>query len=639
MPAECYSFGPVWLSSVIPSLYKFGEFELDSARYELRRNGRRLKLERIPMDLLILLIEKDGCVVTRQEIIERLWGKDVFVDTEHGINTAIRKIRLVLKDDPEQPRFIQTVTGKGYRFVGDRNNGEPVAKERSPELAAAATSGPASAVQANPRRWWPIALAAGGLIAIAAGMLTFNTGGLRWRLFPSSQPQIHSIAVLPLANLSGDSQQDYFADGMTDELITMLAKNTSLRVVSRTSAMQYKGVQKPVGEIARELGVDGVLEGSVEKSGPRVHMTVQLIHAPSDTHIWAESYDRDFNDALSLPSELSQTIAKEIRAAVSSNRTQPEINAEAHDAYLQGRYFWFQNNLDRSLEYFQKAIQLQPNYTAAWCGICDAFVVKAVDGQSPAKDVMPKAAEACHKAAELDVSLAEVHSTLAGLYLFGDWDPKRADAEALRALALEPNRAETHHLRAYILLALNRGQESIQEQKRAMELDPFARPWALGKVLMQQRQFDAAINEFRLRAEAQPQDPTIHYMLYQAYRFKGRWNESVQELKKTSVLTGQSKHAKEEQQAFDKGGPTAVAEWNLNFLKNRARIGYISPVELAGVSAEANRKEETLKLLEEAYAEHSPWLILIQGEPDFDFLHSDPRYRALIKKIGLAEMN
>jgi len=475
---ECYSIGLWRTGFMIASPYKFGEFELDCARYELRRNGQPLKLERIPMDLLILLIEKDGNVVPRQEIIERLWGKDVFVDTEHGINTAIRKIRLALKDDPEEPKFIQTVTGKGYRFVVERKNVDTAAKELSPETVALPTPVPAPHVPTKRRARWQIGALVCLLVLVAIGLITFNAGGMRWRLFPASQPQIHSIAVLPLANLSGDPQQDYFADGLTDELITTLAKNTPLRVVSRTSAMQYKGVQKPVGEIARELGVDGVLEGSVEKSGNRVHMTVQLIHAPSDTHIWAESYNRDFNDALSLPSELSEAIAKEIKTAISPTAVKQEINAEAHDYYMHGRYFWFQGNLDRSLEYFRRAIQLQPNYASAWSGICDAYVVKAVGMQSPARDVMGKATEACQKAAEQDDSLAEVHSSLAGLYLFGYWDPKRADTEAVRALTLDPNRAETHHLRAYILLALNRGQESIQEQRRAIELDPFARPWA-----------------------------------------------------------------------------------------------------------------------------------------------------------------
>jgi TolB-like protein/DNA-binding winged helix-turn-helix (wHTH) protein len=326
------------------SFYKFGEFELDSARFELRRNGQILKLERIPMDLLILLAEKDGKVASRQEIIERLWGKDIFVDTEHGINTAIRKIRAALREDAERPRFVQTVLGKGYRFVTETNgNAGPV--ESTPELEPAPEAEPAppSTSESSKRRHWHrVAFATIALGLLASTALGLNLGGLRDRIFPGNhRDELRSIAVLPLENLSGDPTQDYFADGITDELITMLAKNASLRVVSRTSAMQYKGVNRPVRDIARELGVDGILEGSVARSGTRVHINVQLIHAPSDTHIWAESYDRDLNDAYSLPSEVSQRIVKEVKVSSSAAKTQAHINPEAHDSYLRGRYLWF----------------------------------------------------------------------------------------------------------------------------------------------------------------------------------------------------------------------------------------------------------------------------------------------------------
>ena len=285
------------------------------------------------MELLILLLEKNGQVVSPQEIIERLWGKDVFLDTEHGINTAIRKIRQALRDDPERPRFILTISGKGYRFlagkaedrelsvrspgVGDLTDAERRSKEEAivPVLGEASgdSSGripPAPLISPSRRRMFMIATLV--LLLCAAGLLSVNAGGVRDRILrPNHASQIHSIAVLPLSNLSGDFSQDYFADGMTDEIITALAKSRSLRVVSRTSAMQYKGVQRPVREIARELGVDGVLEGSVSRSSNRVHMTVQLIYAPADSHVWAESYDRDLNQAYSLPEELSQTVAKD----------------------------------------------------------------------------------------------------------------------------------------------------------------------------------------------------------------------------------------------------------------------------------------------------------------------------------------
>ncbi len=612
--------------------YKFGEFELDCARFELKRNGRTLKLERIPMDLLILLAEQDGRVVTRQEIIERLWGKDVFVDTEHGINTAIRKIRSALHDDAERPRFVQTVQGKGYRFLAEPNN----ANARTIVVSAEATkTDPAEASPGKPRNWWAPAIAVVAIGLLAGAVLGLNAGGIRDRIFPGSpRAQIRSIAVLPLANLSGDASQEYFADGMTDELITALAKNHSLRVVSRTSAMQYKGVRRPLRDIARELGVDGILEGSVERSGNRVHMTVQLIYGPTDTHVWAESYDRDPNEVFSLPSELSQTIAKEVKIAVSPASPQRYINPEAHDAYLRGRYFWFGDNYDRSQEYFEKAIQVQPDYAAAWSGLADSYTVRAAALMVPAREVVPKAKDAAEKAVNLDDSLAEAHNSLSALHLFGDWDVKSANEESQRAIALNPTFAEARHLHSYILAILNRSEEAVQEQKRGMEVDPFARPWALGLALIRARQFDAAISELRMRAEAQPQND-FHFIQADAYWQKGMWKEYAQEVEKGYLVQNDKESVAAIRQAFASGGGKAVAEWDLNKSKAQARKGYVSPWQLAYLSARLRRKDETLEFLENAYREHSARLIFLQVEPVFDFLHSDERYRAIVKKMGL----
>ncbi len=590
-------------SAVPVSKYKFGEFQLDRARFELLRKGRIVKLERIPMELLILLAEKDGNVVSRQEIAERLWGKDVFVDSEHGINTAIRKIRGVLHEDAERPRFVQTVLGKGYRFVAEKNgNARPL--ESPPELR---TPELASPIPAKRRGWAPLAIAVLASCLLAAAILGFNVGGARDRIFSAaSRPQIRSIAVLPLENLSGDPSQEYFADGMTDELITMLAKNASLRVVSRTSAAQYKGIRRPVRDIARELGVDGILEGSVARSANRVHMTVQLIHAPSDTHIWAESYDRDLNEAFSLPSELSQTVAKEVKIAVAPTRPQRYVNPEAHDAYLQGRYFSFAYNNARSQEYFEKAIQIQPDYAAAWSGLSDAYAVRAVAGISPAREVMGEATAAAIKAIELDDSLAEAHNSRAGLYFFSGWDLKSADAESQRALELNPNYAEAHHLRSYILAAMNRREEALQEQKRASEIDPLTKPWALGYSYILLRQYDSAISELRLRAQVQPQDSFVHLLLSEAYSFKGMPKESARELEERVRLVSNDKSAAAVRLAFDRGGEKALAEWGLNDVVTRARKGYVSPLALADAYAVLGRKAETLKYLEDAYREHTP---------------------------------
>lgn len=615
------------------SHYKFGEFELDSARFELRREGQALKLERIPLELLILLAGKDGEVVSRQEIVERLWGKDVFLDTEHGINTAIRKIRQALRDDPEHPRFLQTVTGKGYRFVAVQTSGNAPPQEPAP-LVPAGTVPPRPATAKF--RHWGLAWFAVTLCLLVGVILGFDVRGIRGRLFHEGRlPQIQSIAVLPLANLSGDPTQDYFAAGMTDELITALAKYHSLRVVSRTSAMQYMGARRPLREIAQELGVDGILEGSVERSGNRVHMTVQLIYAPSDTHMWAESYDRDFSEIPSLPLELSRTIAKEVNTAVSPIRPTRYINPEAHDAYLRGRYFWIRHNIDRSQEYFEKAVQLQPDYAAAWSGLADAYGLRAVAGLAPPQGVMAKAKAAARKAVELDSSSSEAHNSMAALTFFGDWDLERANQEVLRAIELNPNYAEARHVHAYILVAMNHPDEALKEQQRSSEIDPFARPWALGYVLLLLRQYDPAVNELRSRAEAQPQDGGVRYTLSEAYWFKGMKKESAAELEKAFEIDGDKKSAAAVRRAFEAGGDKAVAEWWLADTRFKARNGYVSPFELARAYASLERKEDTLRFLQESYRDRAPDLIFLQNTAAFDFLHFDERYQAIVKKMEL----
>ena len=626
---------------MVVSSFKFGDFELDSAQFQLRREGRVLKLERIPMELLILLAEKGGSIVTRQEITERPWGKDVFVDTEHGINTAIRKIRQALRDDPERPRFVQTVTGKGYRFVAEKSS-----TNGSSAIAAPATEAvvppqppatPATDLTPAPKpRSRPAAVTALILLVVAGILIAVNPGGMRAHLFPSTRAaQIHSIAVIPLANLSGDSSQDYFADGVTDELITALAKNRSLRVVSRTSAMRYKGVQRPAREIARELGVDGILEGSVSRNANRVHMTVQLIYAPTDTHVWAESYDRDFNQAFSLPEELSQTVAKEVKTAILPAPSQRHVNPEAHDAYLRGRDFWFDGDNTHSLVYFRKAIQLQPDYAAAWSGIADSYRKFAITDERPVREVAAEFEAAARKAVALDDSSSEAHCSFAAWYFFLAWDLPHADAESRRATELDPNYSEAHHLRSYVLAAMNQPEQSLQEAKRAIELEPLRTPWGLGHAYLQTRQIDAAINDLRMRDQTYPDDVNTNFYLSQAYWLKGMGKESADALEKALLLMGDPEKAEEIHRAFQRGGRKGVAQWRVESNKIRARKEYLASYDLARQYAYLGDKNATLKLLDLAYHERSPWLILIQTEPIFDFVHSDRRYHALVGKLGL----
>ena len=635
-----------------PGVAQFDEFELDCNRYQLFRAGRRIKLEKLPMELLILLLEKEGRLVTREEIVDRLWGKDVFLDTEHGINTAIRKIRTVLRDNPETPRFVQTVTGRGYRFVApinliaqERGNGNYNGTELAPRDSTQTQIDlqiPSSVPRSHQRVSGVVGKAAMvlvGAIGIAAILVGLNVRGVRQRLFAhAGEPRIHSIAVLPLENLSGDPAQEYFADGMTDELITMLARNSGLRVISRTSAMQYRRVHRPLPDIARELGVDGILEGSVGHTANRVHINVQLIFAPTDTHVWAESYDRDLSDVISLQSELALIIARQV-GVTASNSPRPEkrISPEAHDAYLLGRYYWFADDgTERSRQYFQNAINLKPDYAAAWSGLADSYLGAAASGKVRPADVLPQGDAAARKAVELEDSLAEAHNSMAAAYLIYRWDLQRAERESSRVVQLNPNFAEGHHLRGYVLQALNRTDEAIQEQRKAIELDPFARPWELAYAFMRARQYDAALKEARLRAQAQPDNASLHQALSAAYWFKGMEKEAAQELEISHQLASEKQTARSVHEAFRRGGMRAVFELQLSDdLKKKAAGQYVSPLEFSDIYACLKRRDEALYYLEQSYWERAPWLVRIQSNPDYDFVRSDPRYQAIVKKMGL----
>ena len=624
------------------------------------------------MELLTLLVESNGQLVTRDQIIEKIWGKGVFLDTEHGINTAIRKIRIALHDDPDKPRFVETVTGRGYRFItpvlagpADGNASLGVAQESSQDrlsviapLGSSAAASPVHPIQSSPPALQPTdtplnhssAVATHklqrlvGSVAAALGLILLMFGlnalGLRDRLWHrTAKARVQSLAVLPLENLSGDPSQDYFADGMTDELITTLAKNTGLRIVSRTSAMQYKGVRRPLSDIARELHVDGILEGSIERSSNHVHMNVQLIYGPTDTHMWAESYDRDLSRAFLLPTELSQTVAKAVQGKTSNVAARPAryVSPEAHEAYLHGRYFWFTFDVAQTLPYFEKAIQLQPDYAAAWSGLADTYALAGMSSFLKPLDALPKSEAAARKALELDDSLPEAHNSMAAWYLFYGWDPLRADEECKRAIALNPNYAEVHYVHHYVLLAMNRPDEAMIEEKRAVELDQYSRSWGLGAFYIDLRKYDAAIDELRLQEQARPSDPHVRWTLAEAYWLKGMYKESEQEYEKVYELQGKPEMAAAAHKVWLMGGESAVEQWDANNIKAEARKHYVSAFNIASVVAHTGDKDETLKYLEAAYGEHDPSLITLQYEVPLDFLHHDPRYLALLKKIGIPQ--
>ena len=600
--------------------------------------------------ILYVLLETQGELVTREELRAKLWANDTFVDFDHGLNSAVQRLRDCLSDSADKPRWIETIPRRGYRFIGKvewSNNGTPTSEtpveqnikdqRKSPEVATP------SALDEEISKEPPVkrgaarrrALLWGATLAVlVAAFLTVKL--IRDRRVAKRGVAISSLAVLPLENLSGDPAQEYFADGMTDEVITMLAKNLHLRVISRTSVMQYKNVHRPLPEIARELGVDGILEGSVGRAGNRVHVTAQLIYAPTDTHMWAESFDRDLSDVGALQDELAETIAKQVGTSMSKAAgRERHINPEAHDAYLLGRYYWFAEDHEKSREYFQKAIALQSDYAAAWSGVSDSYCASAVVKKFPPEAVMPQAEAAAKKALELDDLSAEAHHSMAAIELFYRWNWAAAERESARAVELNPNFAQGHHLRAYTLRPLNRLDEALQEGKKAMELDPVARSWALVVALMRLRQFDAALNQARILSQGRPNDVFLHEVLSEAYFLKGMEKESEEESERSLELAGEKDHLAKQVQIYRRGGLRAVLEWNVEVLKQRAAKQYVSPTDFVDAYSQLGHKEETIHYLEESYRERSPHLAFLQSEPSLDFLHSDPRYQAIVNKMGL----
>jgi TolB-like protein/DNA-binding winged helix-turn-helix (wHTH) protein/Tfp pilus assembly protein PilF len=620
-------------------VYQFGDFRLDCQRFELQLNGRAVRVERKPLELLILLASRQGQLVTRAEIAERLWSSEVFVDTEHGINTAVRKLRHLLRDDAEEPRFIQTVTGMGYRFVAavavtgtssiypvTEDGGEAdVFGRKGIEVVERTTAKTPGRI-----RW--IFIGSSG--ALAAGLILFVAGQhplVERLMLRDRQTAIRSIAVLPLDNLSREGAQEYFSDGMTDELITELAKNSTLQITSRTSVMPYKAKRPALPEIARTLKVDGILEGSISRSGDKVHMTLQLIRSDTDKHIWAESYDRDISATVGMAEEAAHDIAKELRSATVRVANSRRVNPAAHDAYLRGNFLWFRGQNEDAGKAFREAVELQPDYALGWVGLAEYYGVAADTSMNPL-EAEPLQESSARKAVALDDQLAEAHGAYGAAILFVHYDPVRSLQELSRAIEIDPKYAQAWHTRARALSSLGRFDEAIRDQKQATLLDPFARPWGMAEVYGWARRCDEAIADARARIDYAPD---VYFILADSYRCKGMGKEASEALERNYERIGDTRSAGAVHRAFERGGYKAVVRWRLEDLLKRSENGWVAPLEIAKCYAELGNREKALEYLELSYRVRCPDLLWIQSDPAFDFVHTDPRYRSIIAKLGL----
>jgi TolB-like protein/DNA-binding winged helix-turn-helix (wHTH) protein/Tfp pilus assembly protein PilF len=620
----------------------FGVFDLDLGTGELRKHGLRIRLQRQPFDVLALLIERAGDVVTREELQQKLWPANTFVDFDHGLNKAINKIRDALGDSADTPRFVETVARRGYRFLADVRPSVPVRIATSHPLAeaAVAVAPPLPAPIVHQRRRWPWLVAAAGL-AIA-------TSGVVWGVYAAASraPAIHSLAVLPLESLSSDPSQDYFADGMTDELITELGRISALRVISRTSVMAYKHTHKPLREIARELNVDAVVEGTVLRSGDIVRITAQLIDGTRDTHLWSDSYQGELRNTLTLQSSVATAIAAQIRVSLNPQEqaalhAATPVNPAAYESYLKGRYFWNKrtvNGLSTALAYFNQATEQDPAYARAYSGLADTYALLG-DWQYAVmtpKEALPKAKEAAIKAIALDPSLGEGHNSLAFCLDGFDWNFTEAGKEFERGIALNPGYATGHHWYAWHLALVRRYGEALDEMRKALSLDPLSLVINadLAELLALAHKDDEAIQQSRKTLELDQGFGLAHNHLGQAYLQKHMINEAIAELQKAVSLSGGGATCIANlARAYAAAGRRNDAVALLEDLRKRSSDLHPYASEIAVVYAALGDRDQAMTWLERGASERfNPGVLL---RPGLDPLRGDPRFVDLLRRVGV----
>lgn len=614
------------VSAPSPARVCFASFELDLTTGELQNNGRKVSLPPKSFEVLRALAEHPGEVVTRDDLRTKLWSTNTYVEFDDGLNHAIQKLRQVLGDSAENPQFIETLPRHGYRLI-------------SPVDGAHGTKG----VRESPHVRLLVIMAV-VLAAVAAVVIFLNAESWRSRLLGIRQDApIRSIAVLPLSNLSGDPQQDYFADGMTDALITDLAKLHDVKVISRTSVMQFKDVKKPLPEVARALGVNGILEGSVQRSGARVRITVQLIRSPDDTHLWAESYERDAHDVLTLQGEIAQAVAHEIKVALTPeesrhlSRARP-IKPEAYELYLKGQYHYYKWNSEdfkKAVEYFHQAIDADPKWAPPYAALANTYGWLWIAGAIPPKEALPQFSAALKTALEIDPTLPEVHYTQAAAAFYYRWDWQEADREFRQALALDPSLVEARFEYAWFLSSVGRMAEAISEAQRAVERDPLSvsANLALGSVYSVARQDEKAIAQLQRTAAIDPSDGRAYEFLTGIYERRGMFEDAIREHENAmkSWGAGQVDLAGLER-AYKQSGATGYWNWKLAEAKRRK-----APYEIAVAYAQLGDARRGTPWLEKAYEEHDWQMVQLKSFPQWDPVRADPHFQDLLHLMNFPQ--
>ncbi len=629
-------------------LVRFGPFELNCQSDELSKHGLKLKLQGQPIRILKLLLSKPGELVTREEIRETLWPVDTFVDFEHSLNTAVKKLRGVLGDEADTPRYIETLPRRGYRFLAEIERVQEKAQQARLNIESVVVPveklPKAHSLEPPTRSRWGsrrnLALAGAALAVILA------TGWYLWR--PASRAgKIESIAVLPLANFSGDAEQEYFADGITEELISDLSQIKALRVISRTSVMRFKGTNKSLTDIGRDLGVDAIVEGSVQRAGNRVRIAAQLVRADSEQHLWANTYERDLKDVLTLRNEIASAVAEEIKVEITPQERvilaqSSTVVPEAYVAYLKGRHVLDRLTIDgllKATENFEEAVRLDPNYSKAWAALGHTYFLIGFQSELPPSS---RCLPAMKRAIELAPNLAEAHVNLADLKFHRDWKWLEGEAEFRHAVELDPRSIDARQHYALSLWQIGRFEEAIQEMKATLALDPLSAGlnFGLAGLYRDAHQRDKALQQYLRTLELEPNSYSAHFGMATFYEELGREREAQAEYSKAVTLSGDSADRVEALlKALQSGGSRAYWRKTLDFLQQDARKKHVPPMNFASAYAHLDEKENALHWLELAFAQHNPKLSWVKAQTNWDPLRSEPRFKDLLARMNFPDEN
>src|ERR1017187_520614 len=633
-----------------------GLFEIDFGSGEVHKEGRKVPVQEQPFRVLAILLERPGEVVTRQQLQAKLWPADTYVGFDEGLNTAIRKLRVAFGDSAENPRFIETVSRRGYRFVAPVSEAVTATPQPQPAEYVTPPTVPAELPHARPGRMRrpARALTAVAVIVILAGAAYLAR---RHSSANPAAPQRVMLAILPFQNLSDDPAQEYFSDGLTEETITDLGQMSPehLGVIARTSAMAYKHTNKTVSQIGHELGVGYILEGSVRREGGKARISAQLIRVGDQTHLWAQNYERELHDLLQIESELGKAIARQVQINLTPQQEidlsrMRTVNPEAYDLYLKGRFYWNQRNpaaIKESIGYLHRATEQDPNFALAYVGLADAYNIGNILGVYSPKESLPNARTAALKALSLDPSLAEAHAALGMEKSHYEFDFPGAQAEFLKALELNPNSAYAHLFYANCYLApMGRMSEAISENQRALQLDPLSLPINnfMGMTYMFAGDYEKADQQFQHTIAMDPTFPLAHRYFSFLLTAMGKYEQAIAENEKSELLSGASPQdaaaeAAMKLQAFKTGGEQAYWQHNLDLTLRALKApngGFVSASDLASSYALAGEKDKAFQWLDKAYAERDGEdIALLNCDPAFKNLRGDPRFANLLRRMGL----